>query len=231
MPEAMSSQISVNIQNLDVTIPDVLSFSRGVRVQSPLVGPADSFQCRLHIYPAGRDESARKLSTFVAVVPPKHLQDGWSCPDVKCSIWIPGIGGTVSWVQNFTFCRKASSRGWINPLNGKPLRDFLNSNGELRVQAQVSNLPYVHPPPEPSKPLFPDLDLSVETKMLSFRLAEGASLFFDQRLLMARSEYFQKMLKPDEWQESNHASYPPLHPDRFFSSWICGVQSGSAEVG
>jgi hypothetical protein len=29
MPEAMSSQISVKIENLDVTIPDVFSFSKG----------------------------------------------------------------------------------------------------------------------------------------------------------------------------------------------------------
>ena len=30
MPEAMSSQISVKIENLDITLPDVFSFSKGL---------------------------------------------------------------------------------------------------------------------------------------------------------------------------------------------------------
>ena len=81
------------------------------------------------------------------------------------------------------------------------LRDYVSPAGALQITGTIHNLPYVQPT-ETSKPLFPGLDFCSEAKMLSFRLAEGPSLFFDQRLLMARSEYFRTMLASDEWKES-----------------------------
>ena len=83
------------------------------------------------------------------------------------------------------------------------LRDYVSPGGALRIIGIIHNLPYVQPPETP-KPLFAGLDFSTEAKMLSFRLAEGPSLFFDQRLLMARSEYFRTMLASEEWQESRN---------------------------
>ena len=177
-------------------------------MQSPLVGPTGSFQCRLHVYPGGgsssadTDSSKRVLSTYIVIVPPKHLEDDWSCADVAFWIWVQRGDRTVSRSWTFSFGQETNNQGWHDFLHGPPLQDFVNSNGELRVQGQVSNLPYVQPPAETSKPLFPGLDFCSEAKMLSFRLAEGPSLFFDQRLLMARSEYFRTMLASDEWKES-----------------------------
>ena len=179
----------------------------GVRAESPPVGPTGSFQCSLRVYPGGSpaadtDSSNRVLSTYLVIVPPKHLKDDWSCPNLTYRIWVQRGDRTVSRSLIFNFSQEANNHGWHDFLAGPPLQDFVNSNGELRVQGQVSNLPYVQPPAEPSKPLFAGLDFSTEAKMLSFRLAEGPSLFFDQRLLMARSEYFRTMLTSDEWQES-----------------------------
>eukprot|EP00435_Cladocopium_sp_Y103_P043166 s1917_g12.t1 len=207
MPEATSAstQVLVKIENLELKIPDVFSFSKGDSVSSEPVGPTGSFQIFLRVYPSGlrsEESDSRHVAAAIHILPPKHLKDSWSCPDVRVWIWVERNNNCEAMCSTMSFDQTRQFLGWSDILGGKQLQDFVTSDGELRVKAQVWNLPYVQPPTETSEPLFPGLKFSTEAKMLNFRLAEGPSLFFDQRLLMARSEYFQKMLTSDEWQES-----------------------------
>eukprot|EP00435_Cladocopium_sp_Y103_P033621 s1917_g8.t1 len=198
-------------QPVAFTVPHIFSFSKGQSVTSPLQGPAGSFKYCLLIFPAGTEVTspvtgnAQAVSVFVKISPPEHLRDNWTCPDVRYSVSIKSLQRSkpdIDYKDKFTFCKENDDRGWHDMFKFDSLRDYVSPDGALRITGIIHNLPYVHPPPEPSKPLFPGLDFSMEAKMLSFRLAEGASLFFDQRLLMARSEYFRTMLASDEWQES-----------------------------
>ena len=176
-------------------------------MSSPVVGPTGSFQIILRVYPSGMSSEvsdSQHVAGFIHILPPKHLKDSWSCADVRFWIWVERNNDSACVSTTTSFDQTQNSIGWNDILSGRRLQDFVTSDGELRVKAQVWNLPYVQPPTETSEPLFPGLDFSTEAKMLSFRLAEGPSLFFDQRLLMARSEYFQKMLTSDEWQESRN---------------------------
>eukprot|EP00913_Durusdinium_trenchii_P035928 g33617.t1 len=78
----------------------------------------------------------------------------------------------------------------------------MGSDGEFWLRAEVENLPFLEARSGNStlEP-FRHLDFSQELAVITFRLP-GGQLFFDQRLLMARSEYFQRMLTSDEWAES-----------------------------
>ena len=169
---------------------------------SDLVGPAQSFRCKVRVHPQGR-RGQRLVGVFLVVVPPKHLKHSdWSCPDVTYSFLIQRNHNVLSRTTTCTFAKKTDKHGWNDMFQGRTLQEFVGEDGELRIKAQVLNLPYVQPPTDLPRTLFADLDFSQETKMLTFRLAEGAALFFDQRLLMDRSEYFRQMLTSSEWEES-----------------------------
>ena len=60
----------------------------------------------------------------------------------------------------------------------------MDENDQMEIRAEVHGLP---PAPNP----LGSWDLTAELKPLRFRLASGPPLFFDQRLLTARCEYFQ----------------------------------------
>ena len=180
-------------------------------MSSPVQGPIGSFKYCLLIFPAGTEGAypstgnGQPVSVFVQILPPEHLRGNWTCQDVRYSLSIESLQRSkpdIQYKDKFTFSEERDDRGWHDMFKHHSLRDYVNSDGALRITGIIQNLPYVQPPPEPSKPLFPDLDFSMEGKMLTFCLAEGPPLFFDQRLLMARSEYFQKMLTSDEWRES-----------------------------
>eukprot|EP00438_Fugacium_kawagutii_P025774 Skav230055 [mRNA] locus=scaffold1221:67729:71730:+ [translate_table: standard] len=181
----------------------------GERVTSPPLGPAFSYRCRLLVFPAGikteNDAASRRVSGYVEVLPPKHLRgDNWTCPDVRYEISIPSHFSNkpdVRLKDTFSFhSTKGEDRGWHNLLKNFSWSDYVSPSGKVRIQAMVYDLPYVEAPPQS---LFPGLDFSTETRTITFRLAPpGPSLYFDQQLLMARSEYFRKMLMSEDWQES-----------------------------
>ena len=66
----------------------------------------------------------------------------------------------------------------------------VDENYCVHLHAEVHGLPW-----DTSRHHFEGLDFSQPLKTFVFRLAEGPPLLFDQRLLTARSEYFQ-MLGP-----------------------------------
>ena len=152
-------------------------------------------------------KNAIALSAFIEVVPPPHLEH-WSCEDVEYTITLVSPVGEVdlNFSDTFTFTNETTDRGWhdIFKKNGDNWHSwyeskYMGADGEVVLRAKVSNVPVIDG--SRSFEHFKLLDFASELKVITFCLAEG-KLFFDQRLLMARSEYFQKMLTSQEWTES-----------------------------
>lgn len=176
---------------------------------STLAGPTDSYKCGLLVFPAGTEAAPtynppkQVVSAFLKVVAPESFED-WSCENVSYTITVKSRKNNrsdISLADKFTFTRKCSDHGWHDLFRDKALSDYVSPEGELHVQGTVRNLPYVAAKAVP-KVLFPDLDLTKEMKMITFKLADGPPLFFDQRLLIARSDYFKSMLIKEDWRET-----------------------------
>jgi len=208
MPEA-SARILLTITDLELRIPNIYSFSRGESVFSTLAGPTDSYKCGLMVFPAGTEAAPtfnppkQVVSAFLKVVAPKSFED-WSCEKVSYTVSVKSRKNNrsdISLADTFTFTRNADDHGWHDLFRDKALSDYVSPEGELHVQGSVRKLPYVAAKAVP-KVLFPDLDLTKEMKMITFKLADGPPLFFDQRLLIARSDYFKSMLIKEDWRET-----------------------------
>ena len=65
----------------------------------------------------------------------------------------------------------------------------MNESNEVEIHAEVSGLP----PKPTSEHLFESVELSAEPKFLKFHVVSGSPLFFDQRLLKARYQYFTRL--------------------------------------
>ena len=151
--------------------------------------------------------------------PPLTHQSKWSLPSWRWLLQNPSKTGAVkrchtpyqSKVERTTgqtFLLRTPSHSHETPMTtdgtiSLGIRHFLTTclRNELHVQGSVRKLPYVAAKAVP-KVLFPDLDLTKEMKMITFKLADGPPLFFDQRLLIARSDYFKSMLIKEDWRET-----------------------------
>ena len=161
------------------------------------------------VFPAGTEAAptynppTQVVSAFVRVVAPESFED-WSCENVSYTITVKSRKNNradISLADTFDFRRGVDDRGWHDVFKNKSLSDYVSPEGELQVQGSVRKLPYVAAKAVPKVP-FPDLDLTKELKMITFKLADGPPLFFDQRLLIARSDYFKSMLVKEDWRET-----------------------------
>ncbi|CAL1156333.1 unnamed protein product [Cladocopium goreaui] len=182
-------------------------YSEGDFVYSRTMGPPRSFKWRLKVYPSGTlgtaSQNGKNLSAFVEVISPSSDMPMWECKSVRYLILAINRDeeNTICKMDAFTFNAQKIDRGWhcIVPISllADSFYGFVDENDQMEIRAEVHGLP---PAPNP----LVSWDLTAELKPLSFRLASGPPLFFDQRLLTARCEYFQKMLdETATWKESS----------------------------
>ena len=156
------------------------------RICSKVVG--NNFRCRLIIVP--------NVPELVVLLYACSLGEaGWSY-NLTVSISVckakdPESKITRSRRENFSKDKPCSGvfRGLLR-ISEMSSEGWTNEKGELHIQAEVLGLPE-----------FPSLDFSQELKIVTFRLADDARLYFDRRILMSRCQYFKDMLAT-EWQES-----------------------------
>ena len=77
----------------------------------------------------------------------------------------------------------------------QPNAGWLDAAGRLRIQALVLFLPVQ---PENNYP-----DLTQPMTQVTFQLSGSTQLFFDKRVLIARSEHFSRMLSSSSWKEGH----------------------------
>ena len=169
-------------------------------MHSPEFGPAKSFRCRLKVFPSGTQTAdPGDLSAFVQVLPPEGLET-WCCEKVKYSIhsWqkLRGKWEVISSRDCFDFANVGDDRGWHSFVPTAKMMDTL-WNGSVCLWATVRNLPYHCVDPTACQLAFRSLDFASPAHFVTFKVAEGAPLRFDARLLQARSEYFAKMLSAE----------------------------------
>eukprot|EP00434_Breviolum_minutum_P024679 symbB.v1.2.021795.t1/scaffold1862.1/size98264/4 len=180
-------------------------YSRGYFMYSPAAGPEGSWRCCLKVYPAGTPKSTGGyLSAFVEVIPPSHLADEWICKEVSFSIILMASKKekSIRKTETHSFSPLHNDRGWHELVDvqqlSSPEQGIVDENYCVHLHAEVHGLPW-----DTSRHHFEGLDFSQPLKTFVFRLAEGPPLLFDQRLLTARSEYFQKMLDDNSgWRET-----------------------------
>lgn len=192
----------------------------GASVRSSLFGPSDSFQCRFLVFPNGtksvhQEQSQRSqtqseslFSAFVELVPPAHMDERWSCASVRYGITVVSQKtGTenIKKLDTFTFSNEHADRGWHDLFaNISTHRHFIGRDGEITLQGEV-HIPWREQQRVSAwQESFRQLDFSDNqtAKFLTFRLADDQKLVFDRRLLIARSDYFRKMLSSPDWEET-----------------------------
>ena len=182
-------------------------------------GPWCSFSIRLKVWPMGKHRSYTSdagstseessqwedcLAAVVQVLPPRNCPNKWVCPDVEVELEVRNFKDESLHVRRLwkkTFCEKSSSVGARPLLPSRHLtadEGWCNADDELFVTAKAR----FQAAPDPLHTmLFAKLDFSEEASQVVFKLKEEPLLFFDKRILVARSEYFKTMFESQSWLE------------------------------
>ncbi|CAJ1353728.1 unnamed protein product [Effrenium voratum] len=189
-------RVSASVEELELVVASPWTYAPGEKLYSTIAGPLGGFRCQLTVYPAGKGEVRNAISAYVRVLPPEKNMQEWECENVQCSIRVMSsiMGEEILKIRTHTF----------TPRDGRPPKcgfhrlvtfqelthalGLLDGDSKVRVRASVSNLPFA----KPRNGL--QIDFSAELKPVRILVPDGPPLIFDQRILVARSEYFQKML-------------------------------------
>ena len=177
--------------------------TEGTSIRSDITGPSGSFCCCLKVYPKGTAGTERSVSNalaaFVEIIPPPSMKESsWVCKDVEYGIAVrrnvESHTAELSRSDTFSFDRDHEDRGWHDIIRWNDNKWTATSS--ISICAEVRGLPV-------ADALISDLQrVSFEDELqpVSFRLS-GCTLFFDQRLLVARSDYFREMFAQSQWVE------------------------------
>ncbi|CAE7527675.1 unnamed protein product, partial [Symbiodinium sp. CCMP2456] len=188
---------------LQLTISDVDSYEQGASIRSDITGPSGSFRCCLKVYPKGTVGTERSVSNalaaFVEIIPPPSVKESsWVCKDVEYGIAVrrnvESHTAELSRSDTFSFDQDHEDRGWHDIIRWNDNKWTATSS--ISICAEVRGLPV-------ADALISDLQgVSFEDELqpVSFHLS-ACTLFFDQRLLVARSDYFREMFAQSQWME------------------------------
>ncbi|CAJ1353732.1 unnamed protein product [Effrenium voratum] len=197
-PPCAMPHVSTSVEQLELVVASPWTYAPGEKLYSPIAGPPGGFRCQLRVYPAGTGEARNAISAFVRVLPPEKNMQGWECKNVRCSIRVMSsiVGKEILKIRTHTFTPRDGRPGRPAQYGFHRLVSFqeltrgsglLDGDSKVRVRASVSNLPFA----KPRNAL--QIDLSAELQPVRILVPDGPPLIFDQRILVARSEYFQKM--------------------------------------
>ena len=201
---------------LEMSIGNLDSYRVGEPVLSDAQGPEGSFRMRVHVFPRGRvQQDFRSMSVFLELLPPPLEQgSNWSCPDVELEIALKrqnDITG-LPWRSRFsdvhTFTPESFDWGWDDFFRLRRLdreRGWLNERGEITLEAAarlpLPRNPHISGRPAIDSDALPAVNFEEEPVFVTFRLRGAPPVYFDKRLLVARSEYFRQMLADSRWRE------------------------------
>ena len=144
------------------------------------------------------------LAVAVQVLPPRNSCSKWVCPDVEVELEVRNFKDEALRVRRLwkkTFCDKSSSVGARPLLPSRHLtieEGWCNAEDELFVTARAR----FQAPADPlDTMLFRKLDFAQQSPQVVFKLCEEPLLYFDKRILVARSEYFRTMFESQSWLE------------------------------
>ena len=176
---------------------------QGTSLRSDIQGPTGSFRCQLLVYPTGTSGAsnsvANALAAFVELIPPASVAEtSWACKDVMYGIAARSTESHTAEVtrqDTFTFDKSGNDRGWHDIIRWNDSKWATTTS--ICVCAEVRGLPVANS-------LVSDVrfvDFEEVLQPVAFDLPEGCRLFFDQRLLVARSDYFREMFSESKWLE------------------------------
>ncbi|CAJ1404602.1 unnamed protein product [Effrenium voratum] len=195
-------RVGVSVEELELTVASPWCFTKGDKLYSPAAGPRGGFQCRLLVFPAGSPAADQTLSAFVEVSAPEQMRE-WTCEDVFFTIKVISSKSkkSIHKQETFSFTPSCNDRGWHNMVEFSQLTTasgLIDAHSKVHLVAYVSNLPLETEP----RVHVPEVDFSLELKSAELLVHDGPPLFFDQRILVARSEYFRKMFTADYLESS-----------------------------
>ncbi|CAE7361015.1 HMT1 [Symbiodinium natans] len=214
MAEMAREELRERREEVEMAISDAAKFTACQSVESRLVGPRSQIRIQMRAYPRGTAIESQHLGLFAVLHAPKGTtRQSWK---LRCVFTVLNVhpekhlkkmvhgnfeSGKACGVKDMLLLPQLFSpeAGWSQPA------------GEILVQLQVC-FPFE---PEPACPAFcRELDLSKELCQVAFILADGSRIYFDRRLLVARSEYFGEMLGNDSWKEGRtNENYLRSNPD------------------
>ena len=177
--------------------------TEGASVRSDITGPSGSFRCRLRVFPqgtAGAESSvSNAVAAFVEIIPPPSVKESCRvCKDVEYGIAVrrnvESHTAELSKLDTFSFDQDHEDRGWHDILRWNDNK--WTGTTIINICAEVRGLPV-------ADALISHLQgVSFEDQLqpVSFHLS-ACTLFFDQRLLVARSDYFREMFAQSKWIE------------------------------
>lgn len=184
---------------------DLEVYAPGQPEYSATHGPAGSFRMRLKVYPLGvGPHNAGSLGAFLELIPPSHLAESeWSCPDVRFDIAALHSGYHGQWwmreTTSHTFTSAKPCVGWENFV--RDWSGWLSNKGELMLEASA-RLPTRRNFHEAPSYSYPAMDFTQDPAFITFFVHDGPSIFFDKRVLIARSDYFRDMLSEARFKEA-----------------------------
>ncbi|OLP77156.1 tRNA (adenine(58)-N(1))-methyltransferase catalytic subunit TRMT61A [Symbiodinium microadriaticum] len=172
----------------------------GQFLRSRRAGLPHNFMFDLQVYPRGRHGRDWDFGVFLELWPGLREQAGWwDAGYVKCQVAVCR-GESVPMLRTayFSFDMDGDCRGWSDVEWLGAWRDGTEASPQtisiratlefpLKVDAWHN---FVH-----------DVDFTQQPEYVTFHLAEGPPMYFDKRILMTSSEYFEHMLGNAGWKE------------------------------
>ena len=187
-------------ERVELVVADMAKLKEGQFVDSRVAGPAHMFRIRVAMGTNIGFRRCRWIRPVVGLLAPEGQRDY----PITVRIFLnlrnndPSLNCCRNTTRTFTHpdmyygCRLIPFADAVAPGSG-----WLNENGcrlECTVVFPLSADRLV------SK-MWPRLDFTQKLGQVTFRLAEEPPVFFDERLLVARSDYFREMLSQEAWKE------------------------------
>ncbi|CAE7466191.1 TRMT61A [Symbiodinium sp. CCMP2456] len=173
----------------------------GQFLRSRRAGLPNNFMFDLQVYPRGRHGRAGEFGVFLELWPGLREQAGWwDAGYVKCQMAVcrGESGMPVLHTAYFSFDIEGDCRGWSDIGWLGAWRDGTEEIAETITIRATVEFPlkvdvwhsFVH-----------DVNFTQQPEYVTFHLAEGPPMYFDKRILMTSSEYFEHMLGSAGWKE------------------------------
>eukprot|EP00439_Symbiodinium_sp_Y106_P047946 s5977_g6.t1 len=190
-------------EEVEMTLPrsEAQAAVPGQFLRSRRAGLPNNFMFDLQVYPRGQRGGDGKFGAFLELWPGLREQTGWwDAGYVKCQIAVcRGMSGApVLNTAYFSFdvegdCRGWSDIGWLGAWRdgtlASPETITIRATVEFPLKVDAWHN-FVH-----------DVNFTQQPEYVTFHLAEGPPMYFDKRILMTSSEYFEHMLGSAGWKE------------------------------
>ena len=173
------------------------------QVESAWMALQSGWRFRVEAYPNGQAGHEGWVSAYIHIQPPASLENFEWRRQFTHRLWIRGPQVDKMHVMTFStlFHKEICSSGKHQFISHSQIlwAGWLTADRKLRIIGEVSEAAPLAPQPLSAQC---SLELlAIKPEFISFLLHDGSTLYFDKRLLIARSSHFANMLSGEMWRE------------------------------